>query len=176
MLNNAPYTTNPFGIAATAPSGALELNPLSTGPALLGGTGSTTPAAGNVGYNGTTTVASGSAVSLTTATSANGISKAVAAGHYLVSYIANVTYTSATVVGTSPLQAGINTTSATLPAAAGVVSDNVTLSSGTETTSVCVPAQYVVLSSAGTIYGVVNATFTAGSAAAYGTLTIVQMP
>lgn len=147
------------------------------GNGILGGATSTLPSAGIAGYVVTNTVASGSAVSLTTATTANICdSGALAAGHYLASFQANVTSTTATMVLSSPMQAGISTGSATLPTSDSIGSFPLALTVGSAVNSIPVASQEVTLTGSGHIYGVMNVTFTAGTEAGYGKLTIIQLP
>jgi VCBS repeat-containing protein len=144
---------------------------------LIGGTTSTYPSVGSVGYTVTVTKASGAGVSLTTATPATILdSGALAAGHYLVSFQANVTSTTATMVLASPEQAGISTSAATLPTTDSMGSFPLNLTAGTATNSIPVAPQEVTLTSTGHIYGVENVTFTAGTEVGYGKLTVIQLP
>lgn len=148
-----------------------------SGAGILGGTTSTLPSAGIAGYTVTNVVGSGSAVSLTTATSANICdSGSLAAGHYLVSFQANVTSTAATMILGSPMQAGISTTSATLPSSDSVGSFPLALTVGSALNSIPVGSQEITLTSGGHIYGVENVTFTAGTESGYGKLTVIQLP
>lgn len=121
--------------------------------------------AGNVGETNQVLVATGAAVTMTTATAANVCTLSLAAGDYLVT--GQVTYkeTTATVTGR---QAGINSTSATIPTD-GTESFNdantVTLS---ETNTLPCSGKRISLSATTTIYLVAKPTFAAGTVTAYG--------
>lgn len=147
------------------------------GKGIVGGTTSTLPSVGNVGYVVTNAITSGSPVSLTTTVTANVCDSGVlAAGHYLVSFQAGVVSTSATMILGSPMQAAISTTSATLPTTDSIGYFPLALTIASATNSIPVASQQVTLTTSGHIYGVENVTFTAGTEAGFGKLTIIQLP
>jgi|SRR6185437_1357265 len=125
----------------------------------------------------TATVASGAAVSLTTATAKTVTSLNLAAGSYLVWGNVDNTLTGAT---TTAFVAGISLTNNTLPTQAGgsglgtdpLSSQLVVLTTTTGTHSVDVGMTTLVLTATTTtpVYLVAQATFSAGTVAAYGTI------
>lgn len=151
----------------------LSFNVAGTG--VIGGITSTLPNAGIVGEQQVNSVPVGSAVSLTTATPANVCSKSLTAGHWLVSFNANTASTAATMIATAPLTAGISTTSATLPTngTEGYSGVNITVAGSTNSVQ-CSPI-FVNVTTTTTVYGVVQATFTAGSVNAWGSLQAVRV-
>jgi hypothetical protein len=167
------------GDGTTAPSinttGCVQFK--TAGEGIIGGTTSTYPQAGIVGNKVTVAVTSASPVSLTTATPTNICdSGSLAAGHYLVSFQANVVSTSATMILASPMLAGINTTSATLPTTDSQGSFPLALTIASATNSIPVADQIITLTTSGHIYGVENVTFTAGTEVGFGKLTVMQLP
>ena len=142
------------------------------GQGIYGGTNTVTPVSGIVGYYSTTNLASGSAVALTTATTTNLFSVAVAPGHYLATFHANASGSSALGFG---YIAGITTNSGTLPADGsegysqpGLASDSVI------NTVQC--SKYFILTNSATIYAVGQGTFTGGTASHFGYFTVEQKP
>ena len=128
-----------------------------------------------------TTVASGSAVTLTTsATSYNVTSISLAAGTWLVWGVVDFSESSATV---TLEQAGISATTATLPTQAGgsgvgpdpLSTQVMATSAATQTDQLHIGPTIVTLAATTTIYLVANATFSAGSMSAYGTLTTMKI-
>jgi hypothetical protein len=130
-------------------------------------------------YN-TVTVAAGSAVSLTTVTTANVTSKSLTAGTYLIWGQVDFTMTGAT---STVLQAGLSVTSATLPTQAGgsgvgtdplaIFESFATTLTGTQCID-CGPTLLTIASTT-TLFLVTQATFSAGTIAAYGTLNALQL-
>lgn len=143
---------------------------------IVGGATATVPAVGNVGNTQTNLVAVGSPVSLSTTVAANVVSKAVNAGHYLVFFQANVALGSATMVAASPMQAGISSTSATLPTDGSEAYMPFTVTLGSTNLGIPITGKYINLTSNGTIYGVEKATFSAGTVSGFGALTIISLP
>lgn len=128
----------------------------------------------NIPYTPTTIsskVATGSAVSLTTATATSVTSISLTAGDWYVEGNVNINETSATV---SASVAGINT-SVAIPV------DGTEVYSGIQSTtlsfieSITLPAKKISLTSTTTIYLVVKQTFSAGSAAAFGSISASQI-
>lgn len=133
--------------------------------AIVGTATNNSAVAGNVGEYVESNIASGSAVSLTTATSANVTSISLTAGDWDVEGIVNYSMTGAT---TANFSSGSNSTSATLggentfvytPFAAAGLSDQL---------GEVIPVRRFSLSGTTTIYLIGNATFSVGSASAYG--------
>lgn len=124
--------------------------------------------AGNVGESGSSYIATGSAVSLTTATSANVTSVSLTAGDYIVSGIINYKETTSTVTART---GGLTSTSATVPTDGSEGNNGVQSTVTSETNSVTLNGKRFSLSGTTTVYLVAQATFSAGSCAAYGGLT-----
>lgn len=130
-------------------------------------------------YN-TVTVASGSAVSLTTVTPANVTSKSLAAGSYLVWGIIDFTLSAVTA---TEFRGGPSVTSATLPTQAGGSGlgtdalDVLPIAPAITTDTLVIMGGPTLLTIAATttLYLVAQATFSAGSVSAYGTLNAMQL-
>jgi hypothetical protein len=130
-------------------------------------------------YN-TATVASGAAVALTTVTSANVTSKSLAAGTYLVWGIVDFTLTGVTATefrcgpsvatGTLPTQAGgagLGTDALNIsPLTPAITTDTVVLIGG---------PTLLTIAATTTLFLVAQATFSAGTVSAYGTLNALQL-
>lgn len=128
--------------------------------------------AGYIGEPRSSLIASGAAVSLTTATPANVTLLALPAGDWDVTSNVNYIATTATVAIAALWEAGMNTVSATLP----TDGTETYLSQGAITVSsfyasVAQPRKIINVSVATTVYLVAEATFTAGTVAAYGNIT-----
>ena len=127
-----------------------------------------------------TVLAAGSAISLTTATSANVVSASLAAGTYLI--WGSVDFALAGTTETLA-QAGISLTSATLPSQAGgsgLGTEPLTIvplitTTVTATHSVKVGPTTLTLTVTTTVYLVAQATFSAGTEAASGTLFVMPL-
>ena len=173
----ADYVQVTASTAGNAPSVAaagtdtninLQLSGKGTGAAVLKGTGTNdSAAAGNVGEYISATLASGSAVSLTSGTAANVTSISLTAGDWDVHGTVVFTPTS----GASIIAGGINTVSATLPAAPGTgayaaqVSASSAIGNGT-----ALPAgtTRVSIAATTTVYLLATCTFGSGTAGAFG--------
>jgi hypothetical protein len=121
----------------------------------------------------TSTVATGSAVALTTATTANVTSVSLSAGTYDVTGVVDFKLSSATM---TQQQFGISTTSATLGAQdtfGHTVESTTTLT--LDAVGLPCPTVRLTLGSTTTVYLVAQATFSAGTVSAYGTLRVVQV-
>lgn len=115
----------------------------------------------------TSLVAVGSAVALTTATPANVTSLVLGPGNWDVE--GNVNFTA--VGGTqTAAQAGINTTSATLPTDGSEVYSGLQTAVITEKDSITVPRKRIVVTSTTVVYLVAQVTFAAGTVGAFGLL------
>lgn len=126
-----------------------------TTPNITGVTTGTAPAAGSVGEY--PTPATGSAVPLTTATPANCTSKSLTAGDYLV--FGSIMFNGAGTTATTVYQAGINTSSATLPGAPYTGEFYIGTSGTNTSVSIAVPMQQVLVSATTTVYLVAQAAF-----------------
>lgn len=123
----------------------------------------------------TATLASGSAISLTTATTANLTSMTLPPGTYLVWATADFNLTAAS---TTVQEVGISLTSATLPSQAGgsglgpdpLAINRIPLTTVTGVLNDIVAPTTLVLTATTTVYLVVQATFSAGTITAYGTM------
>lgn len=163
--------TQYYGVAASITQGPLDVQ------GVLKGQGTTTNDNASAGYIGefpTSTVPSGSAVSLTTATPADVTTLSLTAGDWDVfsSVVFGLTGASTTV-----LQSGVSVTANTLPTQAGgsgIGTDPLTIDSKVLTTNTGTCNSRVLtrvsLAATTTIHLVAEATFSAGSVAAYGTL------
>jgi hypothetical protein len=135
---------------------------------IVGGTDASNATAGHVGEYPSSSVPIGSAVSLTTATSANVTSISLTAGDWDVS--GNINYTAGTATVTGKIS-GISTTSATLPTDGSEVYSGVQLTLGTATDGSAVPRKRISVSGTTTVYLVGQATFSAGTVTAFGSIT-----
>ncbi|MGA7675145.1 MAG: DUF2793 domain-containing protein [Rhizomicrobium sp.] len=147
-------------------------SPAITTPTITGVTDGSSAAAGKVGEYVVSTIASGSAVSLTTATTANVTSIALTAGDWDVTGLVEFIAASATVAANAPIYAGLGSTSATLTDTqyslmrAGAM----TTTSYSPWNSIDAPIVRLSLTATTTIYLQAQATFTAGTMTAYGTI------
>lgn len=123
--------------------------------------------AGQIGEYVSSLVATGSAVSLTTATAANVTSISLTAGDWDVEAGLNINFGSATTTASS---GGISATSATLPTDGSEASLGTILTTTTTVAGRSIQRKRVSVSTTTTIYLVASATFSAGTAAAWGTL------
>lgn len=130
-------------------------------------------AAGYIGQPLSSLIASGSAVSLTTATPANVTSIALTAGDWDVMGEITFVATSATVVASAVWEGGINSTTAVLPTDGTETFHAMPLAIATTSfnATVTIPRKIFNSASAVTTYLVAEATFTAGTVAAYGNIT-----
>lgn len=125
-------------------------------PKIVGVTTNTAAAAGNVGEYPTPGV--GTAVALSSATPANCTSISLTAGDWDV--YGSIMFTGNATTSTSVRMAGINTVSATLPAAPDLGEFYFGSSSINESISVAIPQTRQLLASTTTVYLVAQATFT----------------
>lgn len=133
--------------------------------ALVGTATNNNAVAGNIGEYVESNIASGSAVSLTTATSANVTSISLTAGDWDVVGIVNYSMTGAT---TANFSSGANSTSATLGGENTFTYTPFASAGLTDQLGNLIPTRRFSLSGTTTIYLVGNATFSVGSASAYG--------
>jgi hypothetical protein len=140
---------------------------------LMGETDGVTATAGNIGQVIQSTILVGSAVALTTATPANVTSIALTAGDWDVEGQVTMVENAASMAAGSLQEAGINSTTATLPVDGSEslepVQNAVTTTSFKQTFNIA--RKVINSSSATTQYLVAEATFTAGSVSAYGNIT-----
>ncbi len=133
------------------------------------GTSTTTAAAvGIIGQGVTTSLAVGSAVTFTTATAMNVITVTLTAGDWDVSGHVNFSETLASV---SARSAGITTTSATIPTDGSEGENGVQSTIVSEKNSITINPQIIRLSATTNVYLVASATFSAGTAVGYGSIT-----
>lgn len=145
--------------------GNLSFSPTTDG--ITGTTAADNVVAGKVGEFPSSLVAAGSAVSLTTATAANITSISLTAGDWDVEGSVNFTAATATV---SQKEAGISTTSATLPTDGSEVYSGVAMTLLSTTDSIGMARKRVNVSGTTTVYLVGQATFSAGTVSGYGTI------
>lgn len=185
-LSHAGYPPGVTGTPSTLPSevragtsaevAAQVLNSVYVCPATVGvgQSAGTAPAAGMRGQQIRATVVQGSAVSLTTTTAANVTSISLTAGIWDVSGV--VMLTGGAVTGTV-FQAGISQNTASFTGA--VLGDGQVESSSMPTAAadatLTIPSYRISLSATTTIYLVVEATFSGGSATAYGRISATRM-
>lgn len=175
----------------TAFAGSLSPGTLTTGAFsgnLTGGVSSTYPVApfvgekhfANLSSTGTLTldgtITSPGVVSLSTATPSNVVSLNLTAGHWLINFNANTSAASTTTTLAGPMIAGSNTTTATLPADGTEGYSNVVLTVGTATNTIPCAAKEITLTGSGTVYGIEQATFTAGTISGFGSLHAIRLP
>lgn len=129
--------------------------------------------AGNIGQTIQSTVPSGSAISLTTATPANVTSIALTAGDWDVEGQVTMIATGASMAAGSLQEAGINSTSITLPVDGSEsyepVQNAITTTSFKQTFNIA--RKIINISAGATEFLVAVATFTAGTVTAYGNIT-----
>lgn len=128
-------------------------------------------ASGQRGEVLSTLVATGAAVSLTTATPANVATLSLTAGVWDVYGSVNINFGSATTTASS---VGINSTSATLPTDGTSVAIGQISTTTTSVAGVSIPPKRFVLSATTNVYLVASATFSAGTAAAWGQIVGVR--
>jgi len=151
-------------------SGTIWLNNNSgTGSVAIHGTSTNdSAAAGNVGEEIQSLVALGSAVGLTNVTPANITSISLTAGDWDVEGSVNFTMAAATFTQT---EAGISSTSATLPSDGSEVYSGLQGTTLTLKDSITLPRKRVSLASTTTVYLVAQAAFSAGTVSGYGAIT-----
>jgi hypothetical protein len=127
---------------------------------------------GYIGQVLSTLVPIGSAVSLTTATPANAIGITLSAGDWDVEASVNFSAVSATIVSSASYEIGLSIVSTTLPSdgseiylAAPILTATSAIFGG------ALPRKIFRPTGSSNVYVVVNATFTAGTVAAYGSIT-----
>ncbi|HHX4053956.1 MAG: hypothetical protein ACN6QT_36405 [Burkholderia contaminans] len=156
-----------FGTTVAGLTFTSALTPQTTG-GIVGTTLADNANAGSVGEFLSASVPSGSAIALTSTTPANVTSVLLSAGDW--DCRGSIAY--AVSAGAASMQAGINTVSATIPAANTTGSmSSISLASGNfgTTTLAIAPGRFNVSSST-TVYLVANATFASGTVSAYGFL------
>lgn len=135
-----------------------------------GVTDASDPAAGQIGEFVTKSVAVGSAVSLSTATAKDVLSQALTAGDWEVWGTVVLVGASATAAVTGAQQAGISGTADTLPATVDLIAQTTVVATTSNfTVTLNCPRQRMNVNATTTYHMVVLATFTAGTATAYGT-------
>jgi len=118
------------------------------------------------------TLASGSAVALTTATAKTVTSISLAAGTWDVSGVVDFSLAGTTsVLGASNYIAGINTTTNALGGQDTYLNRPLIVTTGTGTMATDTPTRRITLATTTTVYLIAQATFSAGTVAAYGTIT-----
>lgn len=160
---------------STPAAGGAVLGGLDNQGALLGTSGGAAANAGSVGEIIRSTVPVGSAVALTTATSANVTSVSLTAGDWDIWGVIDYALSAAS---SSIQQAGLSLVSATLAGQAGGSglgpdpNDISPFSTTTVTGTLSLaPLTTLLISATTTLFLVANATFSAGTISAYGTLT-----
>ena len=143
-------------------------SPTISTPNIVGTTAVGNASAGSVGEVVSSLVATGSAVSLTTVTTANVTSISLTAGDWDVEGNVNWNFTSTTTTASS---AGISTTSATLPTDGSEVANGSRLTTTTDIAGSTLPRKRVNVSGTTTVYLVTQVAFTAGTTAAWGSIT-----
>lgn len=134
---------------------------------IVGTTAAGNATAGNLGEYASTLVPVGSAVSLTTATTANVASVSLTAGDWDVEGSVNYVATAATV---TTKEGAISATSTTLPTDGSEVYSAVQATTTTVTDGLTLPRKRINVSGTTTVYLVAQATFSAGTVTAFGTI------
>lgn len=142
---------------------------------LRGVTGADTPLAGTIGETVSSLVAVGSPVSMTTNTAMNVTSISLTPGDWDVTANVNFINTGSTLTGAPNVQAGINTTTATLPTDGTEVSTGILGVTLTNTDGVAIPRKRISISTTTTVYLCAKATFTIGTFTSYGSLVARRM-
>ena len=155
-------------ISGVGPAGV----PIVWSGATLGTTTNDNAAAGQVGEVITATLASGSATSLSTTVSKNVTSIALTPGDWDVTGTVVLVLTAAT---TTDWSAGASSTTGTLGTLDTVNGQAVVLTTHTDNYTVPVPTVRFSLAAATTVYLVANATFSAGTVTAWGTIRARRM-
>lgn len=160
------------GVTTVIPNGSSsgngEWSRITTSTSSVQGvTTNSNAATGYLGEYISSTVASGAAVALTTATPANVTSISLTAGDWDVSGFCALAAASTTVASIDG--AGVNTTSATLPAAGLYTSLSLTFATSA-TQTLPLGTTRVSLATTTTVYLVAQATFTTSTLSAYGLL------
>jgi len=129
--------------------------------------------AGYIGQPLSSLIPSGSAVSLTTGTPANVTSVALTAGDWDVSGSVDYVASTASIAVSAVWESGINTTTATLPTDGTEVfyATPAVIATTSFKTSLVIPRKIINVSAGTTVYLVTEATFTAGTVTAYGSIT-----
>lgn len=122
----------------------------------------------NVGEYVSSLVATGSAVSLTTNATANVTSISLTAGDWDVDGIVNLNASAATVTAMS---GGVTSTSATIPSDGSEGYSGVLLTIASAVDSITLPRKRISIASTTTVYLVGRSTFSAGTVAAFGSIT-----
>lgn len=136
-----------------------------------GVTGADTPLAGTVGEIVSSLVAVGSPVSMTTNTAMNVTSISLTAGDWDVQGSVNFINTGSTLTGSPNVQAGINTTTATIPVDGSECSSGLLGVTLTNTDGIAIPRKRISISTTTTVYLCAKAVFTIGTFTSYGALT-----
>ena len=132
---------------------------------IVGVTDLSDAAAGNVGESSTSNINT-PGTSLSTGTPINLFSISTGAGDWDFEGHVTIAYTSATQSGDA--QAGINTISATLPPTSLIAYNNTRQTTTTSNITIPIARRRITQNSTNTIYVVVQATFSAGTATAAG--------
>jgi hypothetical protein len=129
-------------------------------------------ATGYIGEVVSSKVAVGAAISLTTATPKNVTNISLTAGDWNVEGNVNYVLSGATTASGSTWKAGVNTTTGTLPTDGSEVYATIpVLTTASANLSATLPLKVINISSTTIVYLIAEATFTAGTASAYGTIT-----
>lgn len=138
--------------------------------------GSAAVAAGQVGETLTASLASGSATSLSTGTAKDIITVSLTAGIWVVWGCVVFLGNAWTTVPATPATVGINTTTNTLPTALDQQATSHQTITTTSSTQIVEATQLYVRISATTVYRLIaQATFSAGTCTAYGTITAARI-
>ena len=129
--------------------------------------------AGYIGQPLSSLIPSGSAVSLTTGTPANVTSIALTAGDWDVEGTVDYVASTASIAVSAVWESGINTTTAALPTDGTEVfyATPAVIATTSFKTSLVIPRKIINVSAGTTVYLVTEATFTAGTVTAYGSIT-----
>ncbi len=161
----ARFEDNGTSVVTIADGGATTFG---TTNAIVGTATNNSATAGHIGEYVSSLIAVGSAVSLTTATPANVTSISLTAGDWDVEGNINFTETTATVTARS---GGVTSTTATIPTDGSEVYNGSQTVVITSINSITSSRKRFSLSGTTTVYLVTSATFSAGTVAAFGSIT-----
>lgn len=137
---------------------------------ISGTTTNNSAVAGNLGEFVSSLVAVGSPVALSTGTAANVTSISLTAGDWDVEGNVNIINAGSTLTGSPNVQAGISSTSATLPSDGSECSSGILGTTLTNTDGITLPRKRMSLAVTTTVFLVAKATFSIGTFNTYGSI------
>ena len=172
LTGNLLFTDNTYDIGASGATrprtgyfGTSIIAPTIVPTNITGTTTNNNASAGSVGEYISSVISTGSSVPLTTATATNVTSISLTAGDWDVEGWVNYDYGSATVTQS---MAGLNTTSATIPTDGSEAYSATQLTLTSSLGTISLTRKRISIASTTTVYLVSQATFSAGTASAFG--------